>query len=351
MSLPDSIVEELRSARIAAPPELRERVREIASRPPEPPAASWNSFRLPPFRWRRVTLIALPACLALVLASATAVGLLKSGKNDRTTAQPPAPTVLSTQEGKPGTATDGAIPGRADDQTMQKAIPVSPSDLPSSRDRAQLYQAELQLEVKDVSATSKRALRLTHALGGYVRTVNVDGDGGTIVVRIPVGSVQAAIVKFSALGKIVDQHVSIQDVQPQLDARFRQMQALRKEIAKLQARLATPGLSADERSRIAGEIADYRAELHTQQRAQTELRRQTSFATLRLNVRTAKAKAAAAPGRFDRALDNAGTVLAREAEIALYVLIIGAPLALVAAGLLAAARVRRRRADERLLAA
>jgi uncharacterized protein DUF4349 len=346
MSLPDAIVNELKTARIVPSPELRERVREIASRPPDPPRT--RSFAWPP---RRVVLVAVPACLAIAVASAVAVGLVKSGEGERAVAPP----TVAVTHGERG-ATPGGAGGTADDAlTLQsrearKAPAPAPYGLPTSRERAQLYTAELRLQVKDVSTASKRALRLTQSLGGYVRTVNVGDEGGTIVVRIPVGSVQAAIVKFSALGKILDQNVSIVDVQPQLDARFRQMQQVRKEIAKLQARLATPGLSADERERIAGEIADYRAQLVALQKAQAEQQKQTSFATVRLALRTPQPEPAAAPGRLDRALDNAGTVLAREAEIALYVLIVAAPLALVAALLLAGERARRRRADERLLA-
>jgi hypothetical protein len=242
---------------------------------------------------------------------------------------------------------DDALTGQVPE--TQKAAEPQPYGLPTSRERAQVYTADLRLQVKDVSAVSKRALRLTRALGGYVRTVNIGDRGGTIVVRIPIGSVQAAIVKFSALGKILDQNVSILDVQPQLDARFKQMQQVRKEIAMLQARLATPGLSADERARIAAEIADYRARLLALQKEQAAQRKETSFATVHIGLRTPPEEAAAAPSRLDRALDNAGSVLAREAEIALYVLIVAAPLALVAALLLAGERARRRRADERLL--
>jgi hypothetical protein len=342
MSLPDAFVTELKAARIVASPELRERVREIASRPPDPP-------RTRSFAWRRLALVAVPACLALAVASAVAVGLVKSGKGERAVAPPPVPVV------EHGRTSTGGAGGTSDPLTLQardaqKAATPEPYGLPTSRERAQLYTAELRLQVKDVSAVSKRALRLTRSLGGYVRTVNVGDEGGVLVVRIPVGSVQAAIVKFSALGKILDQNVSIQDVQPQLDARFRQMQQVRKEIAKLQARLATPGLSADERARIAGEIADYRTQLVALQKQQAEQRKLTSFATVRLALRTPQQEPAAAPGRLDRALDNAGSVLAREAEIALYVLIVAAPLALVAALLLAGERARRRRADERLLA-
>lgn len=335
MSLPDAIVNELKATRIVASPELRERVREIASRPPDPP-------RTRTFAWRRFALVAVPACLAVAVASAVAIGLVKSGKSERAVA----PTPVFLPRSAEGT-NDATTP---EAREAQKAAPA-PYGLPTSRDRAQQYSADLRLQVKDVSAASKRALRLTRALGGYVRTVNVGDEGGTIVVRIPIGSVQAAIVKFSALGKILDQNVSILDVQPQLDARFRQMQQVRKEIAKLQARLATPGLSADERARIAGEIADYRAQLVGLQKQQAAQRKLTSFATVRMALRTPPEQAAAAPSRLDRALDNAGSVLAREAEIALYVLIVAAPLALVAALLLAGERARRRRADERLLSA
>jgi hypothetical protein len=343
MSLPDAIVTELKAARVAPSPELRERVREIASRPPDPP-------RTRSFAWRRIALVAVPACLAIAVASAVGIGLVKSGKNERTVAPRPVPQATDRAAAPGGAGETGHALTLQGTREATHGKATEPYGLPSSRERAQLYTADLRLQVKDVSAVSKRALRLTRSLGGYVRSVNVGDEGGTIVVRIPIGSVQAAIVKFSALGKILDQNVSIQDVQPQLDARFRQMQQVRKEIAKLQARLGTPGLSADERERIAAEIADYRTQLVALQKQQAAQRKLTSFATVHLALRTPQPEPAAAPGRLDRALDNAGSVLAREAEIALYVLIVAAPLALVAALLLAGERARRRRADERLLA-
>src|ERR1051325_7660000 len=99
---------------------------------------------------------------------------------------------------------------------------------------SQDYEAEMRLRVRDLSATTKRALALTRGFGGYVRSVDY-GSGraaGTadLLVRIPIGSVQAAIVRFSALGTILDQHVAIQDVQQSFDLRFRQLQALRARI-------------------------------------------------------------------------------------------------------------------------
>jgi hypothetical protein len=216
----------------------------------------------------------------------------------------------------------------------------------------------LTLKVKDLSAATKRALRLTQGFHGYVRSVDYGAGAergtATLVLRIPVGGIQQAIVRFSALGTIVDQHVSITDVQPQLDRRFRQMQALRDSIAKLQARLASPALSASERKALEDELVAARRRLVVLQRAQAQQQRQTSFATVSLDLRSAAAAAAAAPhepGRIGRALHRSGEILLDEVKVLVYVVIVGAPLLALAVAALAGARLWRRRAESRLLSA
>src|SRR2546423_1442329 len=84
MSGPDGIDErfstlvgELRSGEATASPELRERVRAIAKREPEPPAARLRA-RLPR---RRLALVLAPVC-ALV-AAAVGVGVFTSGGNNK----------------------------------------------------------------------------------------------------------------------------------------------------------------------------------------------------------------------------------------------------------------------------
>jgi hypothetical protein len=167
----------------------------------------------------------------------------------------------------------------------------------------------------------------------------------------PVPSVQDAIVRFSALGEILDQHVSIRDVQPQLDRRFRAMQTVRDAIAKVQARLESPTLSAGERKALEHELIASRRQLLELQREQTRLLRQTSFATVSIALRSAD-QAVVVPhdqGRLGRALDRSGSILLDEAKVVVYVLIVGAPLfALLALGL-GSLRVRRRRTEARLL--
>src|SRR5689334_22238328 len=84
MSGPDGIDErfgtlvgELRSGEATASPELRDRVRAIARREPEPPAARLRA-RLPR---RRLTLVLAPVC-ALV-AAAVGVGVFTSGGGNK----------------------------------------------------------------------------------------------------------------------------------------------------------------------------------------------------------------------------------------------------------------------------
>ena len=56
------------------------------------------------------------------------------------------------------------------------------------------------------------------------------------------------------------------------------------------------------------------------------------------------------PGRIGRALHNIGRVLVTEAEILIYVLLIGAPFIALAALLWTTRRTYRRRSEEQLLA-
>jgi len=340
MSQPE-VLDQIRSARVTASPELRARVREIAA---AMTAASPPRRKVP---WRRWTLVLVPACLAVALAGALAVGLATSGKKSPRISSASGGVAFSS-EAQRDTATPAAPPST-------KAAGTGAAGLPTTPGRAQLYESELTLNVKSLSAATKRALRLTRSLNGYVRSVEygsgTERGSAYLVLRVPGGSVQDAIVRFSALGEILDQHVSIQDVQPQLDKRFRAMQTLRDAIAKAQARLESPTLSAAERKALENELVASRRQLLELQREQTRLRRQTSFATVSIALRSTN-KAVVVPhdeGRIGRALDRAGSILLDEAKVLVYVLIVGAPLfALLALGL-GSLRVRRRRTEARLL--
>ena len=216
-------------------------------------------------------------------------------------------------------------------------LPAAKSPVTPGR-RAQLYSTEITLGVKDLSETTQAALRRTRALGGYVRRVNYgEGEGeGTsrLVVRVPIARVQSAILQFSELGTILDQHVSVRDVQPRLDRRFQRITELNRLI---------PTLSGDEKAAAQAELDALRA-------AQAQDRRQASFATASLVLTTKKESVVpAAPGRIERALDRAGDVLAAEAVAVVYAAVVAAPFLVIGLALAVLARAARRRSDRRLL--
>jgi hypothetical protein len=346
MSPPDSILAaELRAARPAASPELRARVLELAAREPEP-----RRRRLRTPRVRRAALVLAPAALLAAIAGAVVGGVVSSSSSSPARRAVPAMTLRAAT----GDAATGGRPP-SERQTLApnvlRGAPVAPS-----RTRAQSYEADLRLRVGNLSSTTKRALRLTRSFGGFVRSVDYGSgtEAGTasLVVRIPLGSVQAAIVRFSELGAILEQHVSIRDVQPSVDARFRRLQALRRDISTLQRRLADAKLAPDVRKQLEARLTRLRTQLVALRREQAQAQKRASFATVSLSLTSRKPAAAAPsrPGRIERALDHAGRILVRELVVLVYVAVIGVPIVALALLLLGGERLRRRRATDRLLA-
>ena len=349
MSVPDGIDErfgtlvgELRSGEAAASPELRERVRAIAMREPEPPGARFRK-RLPR---RRVALVLVPVC-ALV-AAAVGVGVFTAGGGQRRAVQgeaAPAPRAPVTSSVDPGLLGTGLVPKAADSAA-----------LPPSGSRHQLYSVDLHLRVSDLSATTKRAIQLTRGWGGYVLRVDSGADrragDAYLTLRVPIGKVQTALARLTALGTILENHVSIQDIQGQLNRRYGQMADLRAQIAKLRARLTDTSLTESRRAALQAAIAQRQASLVRLIDEQTAQKTRASFATVALELQTKKAAVVAPskPSRIGEALHNIGRVLVTEAEILIYVLLIGAPFVVLAALVWAARRSFHRRREEELLA-
>ena len=309
---------ELLGSRPAVPEGLRAQVLAL-----EEPAPAMR-----PRSFRRPALLLAPVGLAAAAAAAVVIGVVQSGGSQ----QPVAQRLEST-----------ALKG-ASAPTARSA--VRDSALPATTARAQRYEAELTVRVSDLSAQTKRALRLTRSLGGYVRSVDF-GQGqkeGTayLVVRVPVRRVQDAIVRFSALGAILDQHVSIQDLQAGIDRRTREVQRLKERIAVLE-RQGTP--------EAALQATVLRRHLVALQREQAQALRSASFATVSLALRTKEAEVvpAARPGRIERTFDRAGTVLSQELAVLVYVVVVGLPVLLLAGLAFLAARFVRRRSLDRLL--
>jgi len=324
----DKLAEELRASRPVAPVALRAQVRAL-----EPPGPRWT------LRWpsRRMVFALAAAAVLGSLFVAGITGLTRSG-NQRSVAGERFRSNLTPRQAP---SVEPAVAPKA----LKTPAPTfgaltRSADLAPAAGRLQRYQATLRLRVKDVDAMSnaaKRAMNLAHGLGGYVASVQYatrsKGGGATLVLRVPVGNVQTALTELASLGTILQQHTGILDVTRRVDR-----EAL--QIAELERRLAHASPS---------EAPVIRAKLATLRAKHARLLKSARLARITLALTTPAKQAVAAPSRFDRTLDDAGSVLVRELEILLYGLVVAGPLLLLGAAGIAAARAQRRRADARLL--
>lgn len=349
-SSPD-LIHELRASRPSAPAEVRARVRAIAA--DQPARAAWTGWRLPV---RRGMLVAVPAAAALALASAGVLGLARSD----------APVSQSVAERD---ATDsfetytGARPETNELGQAQKApnvpgasAPTGAADL-ASGDRAKKVSATLTVEVEDSAAVSRAAqsaLDLTQTLGGFVVSSSVatgDEASASITVRVPVEKVQDAIAGLSGLGRIVTQQVNVDDLQEGMNSSERYIRSLNAQIARITARLESEDLDAETEARLETRRKNLRGIRLAYRRSLATMRAEARMSTIQLTVATPGASGAVAPtSRIDRAIDEALNVLAWEGVVALGLLIVLAPFALVAGAVWLGHRLYRRHEEDRLLA-
>jgi hypothetical protein len=336
------IVDELRATRPRASDALRLQVLTAASQLPPRQASLLDRLR-----GRRLALL-VPAAAGLAVASAIAVGVTRPQPSARDAAS--TPTTVERSGAESGT-TLVAPPSAADAATTQKAAPGPVTG------RAQRYVATLALAVEDTDALSEatqRALTITRDLGGYVVNVQyATGADGTssLTLRVPSNRAGDAVTRLSALGTIVAQNVQIQDLQESLDGLDREVERLRTRIAALTVQLER-ATSPVERARLLQERAAAQAQLRELRASRAATAAEARNATIQLELRTEEGNGAAAPGsRLDRALDRALEVLAWEAVVALAIAVAAAPLVLVGLAVWGTRTARRRREDERLLAA
>jgi hypothetical protein len=352
------IVYELQAAKPVAPERLRQRVQVLAEA-----EGTRRPTLLERFSLRRALLVLAPAVVVVSVGAAVVQGLVSatSSEDDRLAAE------VRNIESSPSVSREASQEAirRARAQAAQGRDAPALADesanapfLPTSRGRTQDYHASLRLRVDDLddlSARTQQALRMTRRYGGYVVAVEYGNPRGgegdaALEVRVPIARVQDAVVAFSELGAIVSQNVSIRDLQGPIDRYTRDIRRLRDRMASLRESLLDPTLTAAERRRIEAELARARARLAALEQERRTLARQGRFAKVSLTLTTRKPAAKEeAPGRIERAVDDAGSVLAKEVAFGLYALIVASPFLLLIGLAVAGARAGRRRADQRLL--
>jgi hypothetical protein len=345
------LITTLQAARPVATDALRDRVRAIAAT--EPVQRPSPFARLSRISLRRFALVAVPATAVVLLGTAGVVGLLDSGSAPQVESSAARQSLEKNALAPNGGVTTapqlkvGAPPAAAD-----AATPAPTTG------RAQRYSAQLTLAVKDVDGLSdatQKALQITRDLGGYVVSVSYatsDTGVSSLTLKVPTANVQDALVRLTGLGKIVSQQVQIDDLQAQVDELTKRETALRGQIARLSARLAATDLDAETRATLEARRDAARAELARVRTTRAQVNAEARYATIQLTLQTPQsAVVPATPSRWDDAVDRGVGILAVEAMVVLYALVIVGPLAVLALLAWLGRRGLRRRQNEQLLSA
>jgi hypothetical protein len=357
---------ELRAAPPVPSDELRDRVAVIAARvPPLPEPSMWQ-------RWTRRATLAL-APVAVVTGVVALVAVVPSGGDE--TADEAAATgsarraktrgtpELAPNLGKvPYATTGGAEAFERDALPADRANALSRGQVavPPSGRRLQEYRATLRVRVSsldDLSPATTRAMRITRTLGGYVvradfgAAAGAEGDS-VLVVRVPVGKVSEAVLRFSELGSVASQQVSIADLQQTFNAQTDRVTSLRSTVAALERDLRRTDLTPEQRERLRTRLANARTSLEQAIGARLATQRRGRLAQVSLTLTTREGAAPVAPskpGRFEQTLRDALGLLAAMLTWLLAALIVAGPFLALAAVASVLERRRRRRSDRMLL--
>jgi Domain of unknown function (DUF4349) len=313
---------DLRALPTAAPERLRERVRALGE-----PAPRRTLPRVP---W----VVVAPACVAAVAAAAVVHGVASSGTS-------PTRQTLTYAADARGVA----------------GSPLVPPD----PNRHQDYEASMTLRVKDLdtlTAQTNEAMQIVRSDGGYVASVQQSTHAGEpgeadLMLRVPVGRVEEAMVRLSELGTVLARQVSVVDLEQTLRQQRARILRLKLFIARATEQL-NGSLPADVRLRLQLQLQQARAELVAATRANGATLNEAALSHVALTLTTQQPAAPvqkSGTGRFGRAAREAGSFLAGAGAVILFLLIVLTPLILLVVLAALGIRAYRRREERRLLAA
>jgi hypothetical protein len=313
---------ELRAAHTTVPPELRERIRLIATADPAPRRPR---FTLPTVSWRRALGVAVP-----LAAAVAATVVLTRPSHNRPTAVP-ADRATTTH----GSIFRAPVP-QAKAKSFGAATAGGAARVATSQKRLQDYEATLTLREADqraLSRASQHAQQIVASLSGFAQSVSVSKGTAHLLLKVPRVHVQAALARLGKLGTIVGESVHVTDLQAGANATDRTIARLQRQLRALRAQTQTP--------RLEREIAAVTAHVQRLQRQQAATERTAHYATV--DLRLATKKEAAAPVGHGHGPLHGLVVAFRWTGIGLvYGLAFGVPLALL---WLLALWMRRRRED------
>lgn len=333
----EALIAELRTARVDAPERLRTRV--LAAEP----APAGFRLALPS---RRAALVLVPTVLALALVAAVVDGIVRPGGGSQTAVQ------SLNAEPAHGTST------RAFGSVAPKAAPAVPS-VAGAATRLQHADATLAVQVASRDALAPavtKATRIASSLGGWAQSVDYGSarNGAAqaqLELRVPEDKARVAVQQLGALGTIVSQQFSLQDLQQRLQSQSQSIAQLRRRVSALAKAVADPSLPDAQRVLLRIKLAEARRALAqaTTARTGTLAAAQTANVSLTLTVARKAGAAVQHRGRVGRMVHAALGFLELEGLVLLFALLVAGPLALLAVAAWWLARERRRREERTLL--
>jgi hypothetical protein len=348
----EELVRDLRAIPTAASTGVRERVRALGER------ARPRTLHdlLLTLSSRRSLLVLAPVCVLALVSAAVVHGVVNSGGDSKQTAVALNQLDSKAQRAAPGSEGTATTPAFGA-VTGAPLAPSLPTPIPG---RYQDYEASLTLRVKDVDALHDRtaeATRLARTYGGYVASVDESTNGGSgrsdLVMRIPVNRVEDAYFRLAQLGTVIEQHLSIRDLDQVVQAQRQRIFQLKVQIARIGETLKSTSLPADVRLRLELQRDAAKQELAQVTGSNKATLREASLSRISLTLTSQQAAAATKGGmsRIERAARDAGSFLAGAGAVALFVLIVLSPLIVLAMAWILGTRAYRRREERRLLSA
>jgi uncharacterized protein DUF4349 len=224
----------------------------------------------------------------------------------------------------------------------------------SRRTRAQERSAALTLAARprQIDAVAAGILRVTDGAGGFVASSTVSGDGGSFELRIPAGRLDKALADLSRLAKVRERTQSSRDITAEtVSARERLREARREREGLLNA--LAKATTINETEAVKARLRSVNREIAAARSSVRRVVNRANYANVSVEL-VAERGGAAGPvddGRWtpgDAARD-AVRVLEVAAGIAVIVLALLLPLALVGGLAAVAARGAGRRRRERAL--
>jgi hypothetical protein len=370
------------------PPELAELGELLREEPPRPDPA-WArtldsraaaGFPRPPRRspWgilkahRRVLIPVVSfACVALLVVGLSTADLGSSGDSGGSSVSSEGAGAGAGDSAAGGGASAGGSSASrpsaqsAEDSGATSLSAPKPAPAPGGgspgidgrRKRAQERSASLTLAARPsrIEDVANDILRVTDAAGGFVASSTVSGgeaSGGSFQLRIPVARLDKAIADLSRLADVRDRTQASRDITAEtITARERLREAKREREGLLRALARATTLNETEA--VKARLRTVNRELAVARQSVRRVENRAAYANVSVELVPKDGSAAVAPddGRWTPgdALGDSLRVLEVAAGVAVIVLAVALPLALLAAIAAGGARLAGRRRRERAL--